>query len=121
MAKNDDDLAKVDLVGDGTGEPVVRIRGLTIALPPGADRAHAGEALPLDLEARRSLCVVGACGSGRSLRVCVLAGLLPHALRVVGRTTSYEERDLLASTWPSGTRRRRIGMVFQEPKIALNR
>ena len=106
----------------GAPDPVVRIRDLTIALPPGADRPHAVEALSLDLEAGRILCVVGESGSGKSMSAYALTGLLPRALKVTSGTIGFEGRDLLRlseAAWRD-LRGRRIAMVFQEPMTALN-
>ena len=77
------------------GEPVVRIRDLTIALPKGADRPHAVEGLNLDLEAGKILCVVGESGSGKSMSAYALTGLLPRALKPTAGTILFEGRDLL--------------------------
>ena len=40
-------------------EPVLRIDGLTIALPKGADRRHAVEEVSLSVEPREIVCLVG--------------------------------------------------------------
>ena len=71
-------------------EPVLAIERLTLALPPGADRAHAVENLSLAIGAGETLCVVGESGSGKSLTAHAVMGLLPRGVRPVSgpRTSS---------------------------------
>ena len=105
-----------------TGEAVLRIEDLTLALPPGADRAHAVEHVSLALHAGKILCVVGESGSGKSLCAAALLGLLPKQVTHAGGRIMFEGRDLLAldeAAW-RGLRGRRIAMIFQEPMTALN-
>ncbi|HEY0290973.1 MAG TPA: ABC transporter ATP-binding protein [Hansschlegelia sp.] len=116
------DLMTASAEGPVATEPVVRIRGLTISLPAGADRPHAVENLSLDLTPGKILCVVGESGSGKSMSAYALTGLLPRALKAVGGAIEFEGRDLLTldeKGWRS-LRGRRIAMVFQEPMTALN-
>jgi ABC-type microcin C transport system duplicated ATPase subunit YejF len=40
-------------------QAVLSIQGLTVALPAGGDRAHAVQSVSLQIEAGRTLCVVG--------------------------------------------------------------
>ncbi|MFZ9253524.1 MAG: ATP-binding cassette domain-containing protein, partial [Hylemonella sp.] len=47
--------------------PLLQIEGLTIDLPPQADRRHAVQNLSLTLERNQILCIVGESGSGKSL------------------------------------------------------
>ncbi|ACA17382.1 ABC transporter related [Methylobacterium sp. 4-46] len=103
-------------------EPVLRIRNLSLALPRGADRAHAVEDLSLDLMPGRILCVVGESGSGKSMSAYALTGLLPGGVRPTGGRIEFEGRDLLGldeRDWRD-LRGRRIAMIFQEPMTALN-
>ena len=44
--------------------PAVRIRGLKIALPEGAERRHAVDGVSFDLVAGEIVCVVGESGAG---------------------------------------------------------
>ncbi len=101
---------------------LLEIEDLTVALPPGAARAHAVEGVTLSLEAGEMLCVVGESGSGKSVTMAAVTGLLPAGLRVAGGRVRFEGRDLLAAAPGEmrALRGARIGTVFQEPMTALN-
>jgi oligopeptide/dipeptide ABC transporter ATP-binding protein len=106
-----------------TNTPILRIAGLTVALPAGADRQHAVHGLTLDLHPNRTLCVVGESGSGKSLAALAVMGLLPQPeVRAVAGAIQFEGRDLLALPERAmrRIRGRRIGMVFQSPMTGLN-
>ena len=102
--------------------PLLSVRGLTVRLPRGADRAHAVEDVSMDLRAGEILCVVGESGSGKSITAAAMMGLLPRGLDPVAGSIDFEGDDLLRL--PAGRMRtlrgRRLGMVFQEPMSALN-
>ena len=97
------------------------IEGLTVALPPGADRAAAVENVSLTVSAGEIVCVVGESGSGKSVTAGAVMGLLPPGLRARG-VIRFEGQDLLRATPAQmrAVRGARIGMVFQEPMTALN-
>ena len=102
--------------------PVLNIQGLSVALPAGADRAHAIQEVSLEIEAGRTLCVVGESGSGKSVMATAVMGLLDKALKpVAGRILLNGESLLDASTARlRELRGQTLGMVFQEPMTALN-
>jgi len=56
---------------------LLEIRNLHICLPEGAERAHAVEAVDLDLSPNEIVCIVGESGSGKSLTARAVMGLLP--------------------------------------------
>jgi peptide/nickel transport system ATP-binding protein len=101
---------------------LLRVEGLTVALPPGGDRRHAVEDITLHLDPGEILCVVGESGSGKSITANAVMGLLPKALpRRAGRI-ALEGEELTALS-PEALRRlrgRRMAMIFQEPMTALN-
>jgi peptide/nickel transport system ATP-binding protein len=101
---------------------LLSIENLTVALPPGADRANAIQDVSIALDPGEILCIVGESGSGKSVSVAALTGLLPPAMRVTAGRIVFEGRDLLAATPAQmrALRGARIGMVFQEPMTALN-
>ncbi|MFN3614651.1 MAG: ABC transporter ATP-binding protein [Rubrimonas sp.] len=98
------------------------IEGLSIALPPGADRPFAIRDVSMTLTPGEVLCVVGESGSGKSMTANALMGLLPEGVTVAAGRAVFEGRDVL--TLPDRTRRalrgKRIAMIFQEPMTALN-
>ena len=101
---------------------LLAVEDLTIALPPGGDRADAVSAIGFALEPGESLCVVGESGSGKSVCAAAIMGLLPPALQVRGGGISFQSIDLLRLSAPAlrNLRGARIGMIFQEPMTALN-
>src|SRR3954453_19802455 len=102
--------------------PVVAIKNLRIALPKGAERAHAVDGVSFNLEAGKIVCVVGESGSGKSMCAHALMGLLPDTVTVDGGEILFEGHDLLkldSESWHD-LRGRRLAMVFQEPMTALN-
>jgi len=105
-----------------TAPPVLSIENLTIALPPGADRANAVEDLSLSIAPGETLCIVGESGSGKSITAHAVMGLLPAGVRPTTGRIDLAGQDLLALA-PArmrGMRGREIGMVFQEPMTSLN-
>src|SRR5215213_7805038 len=105
------------------GAPVLDLRGLTVRLPAGADRANAIEDVSLTVRQGEIVCIVGESGSGKSVTAFTVMGLLPKKILVptagailldgedVLRASSARLRDL------RGTR---MAMIFQEPMTALN-
>ncbi len=101
---------------------VLSVEGLTIALPPGGDRAHAVEGVSFAVAAGEILCIVGESGSGKSVSAAAIMGLLPAGLRPTAGRIGFEGADLLQAA-PSAMRAlrgARLGMIFQEPMTALN-
>jgi peptide/nickel transport system ATP-binding protein len=101
---------------------VLSIEGLTVALPPGADRPHALKEVSLGLGANEILCVVGESGSGKSMTAGAILGLLPEGVRATAGRILLEGENLLTLSDAELQRIRgaRIGMIFQEPMTALN-
>lgn len=103
-------------------KPVARIDGLTVELPPGADRAYAVEDVSFELRAGEILCVVGESGSGKSISANALMGLLPELVRPVAGSIMLGDEDLLKKSPGElrALRGKRIAMIFQEPMTALS-
>jgi peptide/nickel transport system ATP-binding protein len=105
-----------------TEKPVLDIRRLSVALPPGADRSFAVEDVSLKIYPREILCVVGESGSGKSVTSFAIMGLLAKALRPVRGEIWFGGRDLLKAM-PAELRQlrgNRMSMIFQEPMTALS-
>ncbi len=100
----------------------LQIKGLTVALPAGADRPFALQDVSLTLTAGKILCVVGESGSGKSMTASAVLRLLPQGVRVTSGQIMLGDADLLTLSGPAMRRVRgaRIAMIFQEPMTALN-
>ncbi len=103
--------------------PLLQIKGLSVSLPEGADRAYAVHDVSLDLQPNEVFCIVGESGSGKSLMARAVMGLLP-APRVHASAGEiwFEGEDLLTVS-PERMREfrgSRASMIFQEPMTALN-
>ncbi|WP_421990308.1 ABC transporter ATP-binding protein [Roseococcus sp.] len=101
---------------------LLSVERLTVALPPGADRANAVEEITLSVDPGEILCVVGESGSGKSITANAVMGLLPKGLPVTSGQLVFEGRDLRATS-PEAMRQlrgQRLAMIFQEPMTALN-
>ncbi|MBE7183236.1 MAG: ABC transporter ATP-binding protein [Methylobacterium mesophilicum] len=105
-----------------TGQPLLSIRNLEVSLS-----ARRGPGVPvvrgLDLDLRRGGIVglVGESGSGKSITMMSILGLLPRNARVSGSVRLDGEEILgLSEARLSRIRGARIGMIFQDPMMALN-
>ena len=98
------------------------IAGLSVALPPGADRAFALQDVSLTLNAGEILCVVGESGSGKSMTANAVMRLLPPGVAVTVGSIMLGGVDVLALDARAVRRVRgaKIAMIFQEPMTALN-
>ncbi|MEK9897034.1 MAG: ABC transporter ATP-binding protein, partial [Burkholderiaceae bacterium] len=103
-------------------EATLRIDGLTVALPQGADRSHAVQNISLAIAPGQTLCVVGESGSGKSVMATTVMGLLPREVRPVSGQVLLQGESLLQASASRlrDLRGKAMGMVFQEPMTALN-
>ena len=101
---------------------LLSVEGLTVALPPGGDRADAIEDVSFSVDAGEILCVVGESGSGKSITANAVMGLLPKGLPVRAGAIAFEGTDLLrlGAEPMRKLRGQRLAMIFQEPMTALN-
>ena len=102
--------------------PLVQVKNLSVALPPGADRPLAVEDVSLEIGRNQIVCIVGESGSGKSLTAHAVMGLLPRGVMASGGGIIFDGVDLLKEP-PEAMRKRRgrdIAMIFQDPMAALN-
>ncbi|HEY7758643.1 MAG TPA: ABC transporter ATP-binding protein [Burkholderiales bacterium] len=100
----------------------LRIEGLTVRLPPGADRTHAVTGVSLEVQEGELMCLVGESGSGKSIVAHTVMGLLPGNVRATAGRVLLGDEDLLRATRERLRRLRgeQMAMIFQEPMTALN-
>jgi peptide/nickel transport system ATP-binding protein len=101
---------------------ILALEGLSVRLPPGADRPHALSNVSLEIAANEILCVVGESGSGKSMMASTIMQLLPNGVSIDGGRVMFEGRDLAKATATEMRQVRGAGiaMIFQEPMTALN-
>lgn len=99
---------------------LLRARELSVIFPHSGVRAV--DRASLELERGDVLGLVGESGSGKTLLARSVLRLLPEGASCVAGELSFEGRDIL-SLGEQNMRRIRgpgIGMIFQEPMVALN-
>ena len=109
-------------MAEAAAAPVLELKGLTVQLPRGSDRAHAVEKITLSVGAGEIVCVVGESGSGKSVTAQAVMGLLPRELAASAGEARLQGEDVLKAS-PSrlrDLRGTRMAMIFQEPMTALN-
>src|SRR2546423_5499053 len=109
-------------MAEAAAAPVLELKGLTVQLPRGSDRAHAIEKITLSVGAGEIVCVVGESGSGKSVTAQAIMGLLPRELSAAAGQVRLEGEDVLKATSSRlrDLRGTRMAMIFQEPMTALN-
>src|SRR4051812_6524825 len=75
---------------------VLDVRGLTVSLPPHADRAHAVSDVSFTVAPGEIVCLVGESGSGKSVIAHTIMGLLPKALAATAGEILVAGENVLA-------------------------
>ncbi|WP_421733554.1 dipeptide ABC transporter ATP-binding protein [Cellulomonas sp.] len=105
-----------------TGTPVLRVRDLVVEYENRGVRVPAVRGVSFDVHAGEVVALVGESGSGKSTTAHAVVGLLPAGGRVVGGSVRLHEGELVglpSKAWRQ-VRGARIGLVPQDPGIALN-
>ena len=105
-----------------SGAPILEVKGVTIALPPGGDRATAVRNVSFTVGRGEILCLVGESGSGKSVIAQGVMGLLPKTLPVTTGQIVLQGEDITHAPLSRlrELRATRMSMIFQEPMTALN-
>jgi oligopeptide/dipeptide ABC transporter ATP-binding protein len=103
-------------------QPLLSVRGLTVAFPTRAGAASVVDGVSFDLAAGEVLGIVGESGSGKSLTALAILRLIAKPGRIAGGSILFEGRDLLAESESAMGKLRgaSISMIFQEPMSSLN-
>src|SRR3954465_10034380 len=103
-------------------KPVLEVRNLSVALPGGADRAHAVGKVSFTVNPGEIVCLVGESGSGKSVIAFTIMGLLAKALKPTSGEILLGGENVVGGD--EGRLRElrctRMSMIFQEPMTALN-
>ncbi|HEX7003698.1 MAG TPA: ABC transporter ATP-binding protein [Trueperaceae bacterium] len=112
-----------------TGEPLLRVEDLTVALRVDAGLVALIDSVSFSLDSGRVLALVGESGSGKSVTALSLMRLLPNAMRIHEGSINFRSRRAgtvdLAALRPYGREMRsirgsEIGMIFQEPMASFS-
>jgi len=97
------------------------IRDLSVSFRTPQGLVRAASQVSFDLEPNEALALVGETGCGKSVVVNAIMRLLPANANVQGKAI-YEGQDLLQLDEKSmaDIRGREIGIIFQNPSLALN-
>ena len=100
---------------------LLEVEGLRVRLPTPAGRVTVVDGVDYRVEAGEVFGIAGESGSGKTMSVLALMGLLPPGAAVEGQAL-FAARDLLRLP-PRALRRicgRELAMVFQDPMTALH-
>lgn len=114
MAQDVDVATRPQLATSGE---ILRVRDLSVQI---ADKTVLDD-VTLDIGANERVGLIGASGSGKSMLVKAITGLLPRAARVDGDITMGGTRLQAGDDAAfAALRGRYVGLVFQNPGAALN-
>jgi oligopeptide/dipeptide ABC transporter ATP-binding protein len=103
-------------------EPLLSIRGLTVAMPGRERPVTVVKDLDLEIGRGESLGLVGESGCGKTTTLLSVLGLLPRGAQVLAGEIRFDGRDLL-SLRPRARRAvlgAQIGVIWQDPLAALD-
>lgn len=105
-----------------THRHVLDVERLSVTFDQAGHPVHAVKDVTLSIQQGRTLALVGASGSGKSVTAHALLGLLPQKGTRVTGLVRHEGVVLegLSTEAIRSLRGRRISMIFQEPMTALN-
>jgi oligopeptide/dipeptide ABC transporter ATP-binding protein len=105
----------------GHSDAVLLVENLRVTFARGGPPVHAVNGISYQVRAGRMLAIIGESGSGKSVSVRALMGLLPPSARITGSArlvgnelVGLDERSMRQ------IRGRDIAMVFQDPARSLN-
>jgi peptide/nickel transport system ATP-binding protein len=116
------DVATVARNADAERQPVVSVADLYVRFTTPQATVHAVNGISFDLEPGRVLGILGESGSGKSVTLRALIGLLPpRSARIEGRI-KVAGHDITRMDEPAlrEVRGAKIAMIFQEPMTALD-
>jgi peptide/nickel transport system ATP-binding protein len=104
------------------GETILEVNDLEVAVDSHPHPMAIVRGISLNIRAGEIYGLLGESGSGKSVTVQAINGLLPHGLRVTGGSVRFRGEELIGagSKRLSELRGVQIGMVFQDSLTSLN-
>ena len=102
--------------------PILEVRDVSIALPPGGDRSSAVSRVSFTVGRGEIVCLVGESGSGKSVIAQGVMGLLPKTLPVTSGQILLQGEDITHAPLARlpELRATRMSMNLQEPMTVLH-
>ena len=102
---------------------LLSVKNLVTAFDTDAGRVTAVDGISFDLQAGKTLGIVGESGCGKSVTAMSIMRLLPRpAGQILGGSICFQGEDLVivSDERMRSIRGKEIGVIFQEPMTALN-
>ncbi|MFZ0607128.1 MAG: ABC transporter ATP-binding protein [Xanthobacteraceae bacterium] len=102
--------------------PALSVEGLSVQFRTRSGLVHALDNVSFNVAKGETIALVGESGSGKSVTAYAVMGILDPAGRITGGRAMLGDMDLLAATprQLAEVRGRKIAMIFQNPRTALN-
>ncbi len=109
-------------LASGPRSPVLRVENLSVDFHTRSGVVRALDRVGFTVQAGQTMALVGESGSGKSVTAYAIMGLLEEAGKITGGQAFLGETDLVATSLAalSRIRGRRVSMIFQNPRAALN-
>lgn len=107
---------------DENKNTLLRVEELRTYFYQDGAESRAVDGISFDIERKKTVCLVGESGCGKSLTALSILGLVPYPGKVVSGRILFDGEDLLQKKENElrDYRGHRIGMIFQEPMTSLN-
>jgi len=101
---------------------LLEIRDLRTSFSTAAGEARPVDGVSFDIDARRTLGLVGESGCGKTMTALSIMRLVPLPGRIAGGAIAFDGRDLLglSDREMRAVRGAKIAMIFQEPMSSLD-
>ena len=101
---------------------LLEIENLQVEIPYGKMKVYPVSDVSFSLEEGEVLGIIGESGSGKSMAMKAIMGLLPEKAKASARKLSFQDLDLRNRTEKEylPLRGSRMAMIFQDPMTALN-
>ena len=110
-------------MNESSASPLLQVRDLRVEFDTFGGIVQAVRGVNFDVEAGKTLAIVGESGCGKSVTVQSIMGLIPMPPgRITSGSALFRGREILGRTRIDGVELRgsQIGMIFQDPMTSLN-